>query len=286
MHIISCFIALLRLISLSYNASDLRLLEVTSRPSASDLLARDRPDLSRRGSRAGDGARDDVDDGADRRLLLVEVSNLVHLDFEDGNAGVRRFAGVDAIALVAEPCLDGGVVQLLDEALLLDSPAVRSGAAQGVMSTHLALPAIESQPVLEDEPSMARLTWKLGLATEHGPLGGSSSLLLDLGVFVALPVVQKSEAPIGGDLGRSHHSGVQASVGSMRGEEDGVVLLDESSQVRQLLAERTLRLGLLRVLVVTGHADGCCVKGAGKSRRERESADDERCAVGDGQHPG
>ena len=104
--------------------TNLRLLEVASRPSASDLLTRDCPDLSRRGGRAGDGAGDDVDDGTDRGLLLMEVSNLVHLDFEDGNAGIGRLASVHAVALVAEPRLDSGFVELLDETSLLDAPVV------------------------------------------------------------------------------------------------------------------------------------------------------------------
>ena len=101
-----------------------------------------------------------------------------------------------------------------------------------------------------------------------------NSLRVDLSILVALPVVQEAELPVGGDLSRGHHSGMQTPIGGVRGEENGVVLLDECSKVGELLAERSLRLGLLGVLVVSGHADMCVVKASGKSGRERESGRD------------
>lgn len=254
--------------------SHLRLLEAAGRPGASDLLPCDRPDLSGRGRRARDGARDDINDGADRRLLLVEVSDLVDLDFEDGNPGVGRLAVVDAVALVAEPRLDGGVVQLLNEPSLLDAPVIRFGTVVGRSRTHLALPAIESHPVLDDEPSIARLTWKLALGALMVEYEGDS-LRVDLGVLVAVAVVQESELPVGSDLRRCHYSGMEASILGSGGEEDGVVLLDEGAEVGELLAERSLRLGLLGVLVVAGHVDGCGMESACESGRERKPASDD-----------
>ena len=136
------------------------LLEGTSRPSLADLLSSDSANLARGGDLTSDGGRDDVDDVADSSALLVEVTDLADLDLEHSDTWVVCLAGVDAIALVSEPCLDGWVVELLNKAVLLDRPGVRMCPRRPVeRETYFALPAMEAQPAFSEVPSIEMLTW-------------------------------------------------------------------------------------------------------------------------------
>lgn len=144
----------------SSSSRHLSLLELSGGPSAGNLLSGDRPDLSWGSGRSGDRAGDDVDCGAYRSLGLGKVSNLINVDLENGDSRVGWRSVVDAIALVGEPGFDGGVVQLLDERRVVAFP---TGKSQDIPSrnnetTHLAFPAMETQPELLSIPSWFKLT--------------------------------------------------------------------------------------------------------------------------------
>jgi len=101
-----------------------RLLKLPLIPSRLDLLPRDRPNLTWLGGPTRDRAGNDINRSPDGSLLLVEVTDLVNLDFDDCHARVVGFSGVNTIAFVAEPCGDGRVVKFVEDFFIL-AAAVR-----------------------------------------------------------------------------------------------------------------------------------------------------------------
>jgi len=96
-----------------------RLLELPLLPCRLDHLLGDRPDLTRSRGTSRDGACDHVDNRTELGLLLVEVTDLVDLDLDNGHAWVVGFPGVDAVAFVAEPSANSWVVKLLNKLVIL-----------------------------------------------------------------------------------------------------------------------------------------------------------------------
>jgi hypothetical protein len=128
LHICMTFFPIFTSTNLSPTSS---LLELAPTPSALDILARDRPNLSRARRRASNRAANHVDHGTDLCLFLVKVSNLVDVDLEDGHPGVFGSARVNPVALVAEPGFGGGRVELLDNLVIGDDAGVSVSVEMG-----------------------------------------------------------------------------------------------------------------------------------------------------------
>lgn len=74
-------------------------------------------------------------------------------------------------------------------------------------TAYLALPAIETQPSLLSLASAATLTWALYMSSVL-PRSESNSLVVNLGVLVAISVVDEPDLHVLCLVGNSHSSGM------------------------------------------------------------------------------
>lgn len=63
-------------------------------------------------------------------------------------------------------------------------------------------------------------------------------LFLNLGLLVALVIVQEPKLPIRGNLTNGHHSRMEGSIRSSSSEQDSLVFTQESSEIGEFLVER------------------------------------------------
>jgi hypothetical protein len=136
------------------------LLQLPLVPCSPDLFSGDSPQLPRSCDLSRDSTRYDVDRQSDGSLLLVEVSDLIDLNFDNTDPGVLSGPIVDTVTFVTEPGFGVGGVEVLNKSSVCWSANRRESACliRWLSETYLARPAMETQPLFRAVPSWQMLT--------------------------------------------------------------------------------------------------------------------------------